>query len=1557
MNKSHAWLSQCYRFNALLNLWHRNEQPLTPFSGADGASEPVIKILHESFDRSSLSLELQAAVPNGAHSEDFSARRANLLRPLRHLLKGSILEIGAGSGSLTRFLGETGADVVAMDKDERRAAAAAARCAELSNVSIIVDDIGALPVGPQFDVVLLIDLMGAQRTSSGTVSDDPKADLMKQARSRLRPGGLLIVAVENQLGLGSIGEGGGSRTRESAAAAEDLLPEVSLTTFGRAELWLRLTDMGLPHQQWWFPLPDQRLPVSLLSDRVMARPVDLSGLIDAAARAERRGSAAIAGSIGRTWAPLLREGLWPDIATAFLVVSSDQALPDHDVLAVHYGAPRRQCFARELSFVWRKDHLAVQRRHLCPETPATEAGLLSQQLADEPFEIAPSWHAELEALAARPGWTLQDWTNWAKRWLDAVLASAAVSSQPPPGPRTTVSGTLLDAIPRNMIAGGEGSPRFFSQEWQMREPIELGFLVYHGLFTSLDALVSRAAPAPGVSLSKMGLFQSFVRSLGWSLTANDIRRYAEFESAIRAEVGDDDDRPLSKLHDPIVAENGLPALPLSAARKLRHEIVEARARAAQLADLLLTRNGEHQAALRHLAHIEQELWQEKQAVHDARQEIAVLVGAGDRLAWQLQRAYSRPLNPLRQGLQRSALRAILLLKPLLPSRRVRSFQHSLEKRKPTRFQREWEQVRLQAPAMQASEAAPDLDGNDIAAIESSGLFDATFYAGTASAHTMGMSPIAHYVNIGEASGLAPSADFDPVFYGSLYPTITERKLSHYVNFGRNEGRLAVPAARRMNFPAGSIDPSRPTVIVLVHEASRTGAPILAWNIVRVLRERANAVVLLQRTGVLEDAFEEAASAIVKLPAGFASYEAEYEALARAMIRHYQPDYVIANSVETRGLVPAFERNGVPVVALVHEFSTAYRPAGQLYGLFEQASQVVFPAQVVADAALTDHNRLVPRRYAVLPQGRSDVPPAATEAGMGTPQPDPRVLRRPSLPEHGDARLLPPRDGTLLVVGMGTITIRKGVDVFVSAAADVVRRRPDLAIQFAWAGEAFNFDQAYVDAVEQQIERSGLAGRFRFLGAFSDLGPLYERADVMILSSRLDPLPNVSIDSALHGIPVLCFENASGMAEILLQHAETRRLVVPYLNASAIADEVIGLATDPEWRARAAEAMRRIGESTFDMERYVDRIDTLARSALEVKRQQKRDFSVIKDAGVFNPTLYQAYDARQLGADDALEHYLLASSRAVPRGAPWSGHFLRRPMEGFNPLIYAAENEAFDEATGEDPLAHFVRTGAPLGPWTHQVITPTSDRATGGAAQQGDGAKLAIHGHFHYVDLVPEFLDRLGRNHRQADLLLTTTSDERRAEIEAILARAGRRDAVVVAVPNKGRDIGPLLSCFPREQIFSYDLIGHVHGKRSPHAANALGEVWRTFLWEHLIGGDFAMVDEIAAAFAANPKLGLVFPEDPSLSDWSDNRVIADDIAARMGIRLRTHFDFPIGTMFWARPAALAPLFDLALTWNDYPSEPLPIDGTLLHVLERMLPFAAEKAGYDYATTYVRDHRR
>jgi glycosyltransferase involved in cell wall biosynthesis len=746
------------------------------------------------------------------------------------------------------------------------------------------------------------------------------------------------------------------------------------------------------------------------------------------------------------------------------------------------------------------------------------------------------------------------------------------------------------------------------------------------------------------------------------------------------------------------------------------------------------------------------------------------------------------------------------------------------------------------------------------------------------------------------------------------------------------------AVDSLHLPKDRLLPGRETVIVAVHEATRSGAAILAWNIIGELRQRYNVIALLKRGGPIEQAISDISCGVVTLPESFTIDDAKVDALARRLVQHYSPKYLVANSVETRYFVPAFERAGVPAIALIHEFSSNIRPLGSLGHLLDSASEIVFSAQIVADSLLTDYPSLEARQFKILPQGVSRLPPNNVAVSQNEFT-------------KGDLTPIPNDDGSILVIGIGAINMRKGVEFFIAAAASVQRQKPSRRVTFCWVGKCYWSDQPYLDYLNEQIKRAGVEASFDFLGEFEDLEPLYSRADICFLSSRLDPLPNIAIDSAIRGIPVICFDQASGMAEILKASKETRDLVVPYLDAEAAARLIVEFADHPARLSDMSAAIRVVGRKHFDMGQYVEAIDRLGREAVRANEQVERDHQLIARSGLFNAQLNIGELASSMTTDAAIIRYLRLSRLISPRGRPRTGLLVRRPLEGFHPLIYASDNLAYDEAGFEDPVAHYIRTDFPVGRWRHEVIRPGANVRAGGSA-----LRVAVHGHFHYPDLLTDFIGRLRRNQTAVDLLLTTTSDDRAGTISEIISRLGVKHATIMVVPNRGRDVGALLTGLSQVALFGYEVIGHFHGKRSPHVDAAIGEAWRNALWENLIGGEHNMMDVVMNSFAADGTLGLVFAEDPNLADWDENRTIADGLAARMGLSLPlpNHFDFPVGTMFWARPQALRPLMDLGIGWDAYPDEPVAPDGTMLHALERLVPFAAEHAGYRYATTYLKE---
>ncbi len=395
--------------------------------------------------------------------------------------------------------------------------------------------------------------------------------------------------------------------------------------------------------------------------------------------------------------------------------------------------------------------------------------------------------------------------------------------------------------------------------------------------------------------------------------------------------------------------------------------------------------------------------------------------------------------------------------------------------------------------------------------------------------------------------------------------------------------LQVGAPRDFHRNAARFDPSRENIIITVHETSRTGAPILGWNIARILAARYNVFTVRLNNGALTCEFE-ALSAETHGP--FVGPDHTFLSVQQALqplFKKYKFRYAIVNSTESRIALRAFLLEKIPTLFLVHEFGSYVYPAADLHRAFDDATEIVFPAHIVAASSEQIYDKLRSRRINILPQGMSVIPP-----GVETPRPG------------ADERLRFLADkrtaGAFLVIGAGTVSFRKGVDLFVAAAAAIRRSKPQRKVHFVWVGHGYAplRDMGYSIYLKEQVERAGLQDDVTFFGEVSDMDPVYALADAFFLSSRLDPLPNVSIDAAMRGIPIVCFADASGIAELLVQEPQTAISVVGHLDTEEAAQLICRLASDATATAALGAATAQFAVRTFDMEAYAARLDALGR---------------------------------------------------------------------------------------------------------------------------------------------------------------------------------------------------------------------------------------------------------------------------------------------------------------------------------------------------------------------------
>ena len=161
-----------------------------------------------------------------------------------------------------------------------------------------------------------------------------------------------------------------------------------------------------------------------------------------------------------------------------------------------------------------------------------------------------------------------------------------------------------------------------------------------------------------------------------------------------------------------------------------------------------------------------------------------------------------------------------------------------------------------------------------------------------------------------------------------------------------------------------------------------------------------------------------------------------------------------------------------------------------------------------------------------------------------------------------------RDDEVLVMGVGRLAPQKNFGRFVEAVSLVHRMVPIRAVV---AGR----DDGCLASLEQQVKLLGLEGVIRFIGPVPDARELVCAADILVLSSDHEGMPNVVLEAMVAGVPCVC-TSVSGVSDLVQSGVNG---FIADLRADALADGIQHLARDEALRREMGErAGERIGRS-------------------------------------------------------------------------------------------------------------------------------------------------------------------------------------------------------------------------------------------------------------------------------------------------------------------------------------------------------------------------------------------
>lgn len=389
------------------------------------------------------------------------------------------------------------------------------------------------------------------------------------------------------------------------------------------------------------------------------------------------------------------------------------------------------------------------------------------------------------------------------------------------------------------------------------------------------------------------------------------------------------------------------------------------------------------------------------------------------------------------------------------------------------------------------------------------------------------------------------------------------------------------------------------IVVLTRDLSKTGAPILAYNIAEGLKRKGWDVVVLagrEGNGFLERKYEAAEIPVITLEGsegegfGYISLNekelSESEAkkhsfskkVARVLAKHgYRT--VIANTIVAGAYVELLKDYGMKIISLIHEMKTSiafygFVPDGK--HVEKYADYIVFPNSFVKE----DFRKLFPKTKGtclVRPQGV--------------------YLKRGKKTAEGSLKQLGLREDARIIMSSGSCELRKGVDLFISAATMFLNRHKEEEIHFVWTGDFHN--EELKCWMLDQVARSGHTDRIHFIPFIQEEGlyrTVLEHAEAFWGMSREDPFPSTILEAMDNRIPVVGFYGTGGI-QVMLE--EGRGILIENLDLERFVSQTERLLLDKELRDEILPKAKAYVEN-LDFDSYVDFLAELSEQEMRIK---------------------------------------------------------------------------------------------------------------------------------------------------------------------------------------------------------------------------------------------------------------------------------------------------------------------------------------------------------------------
>ena len=248
----------------------------------------------------------------------FSDIRHNILNWYDFDKDSSVLEIGAGCGAVTGLFCERCGKVTSVDLSKRRSMINAYRNRAYDNLEIIVGNFEDIEFTEKYDYISLIGVLEYSIYYIGT--DDPFNDMLRKVRALLKPQGKLLIAIENKYGLKYWLGACEDHTGRIFDGIEGYRDVDKVRTFSKDTLDRMLLDVGFCKNEFYYPMPDYKMPLRIYADDTLPTDDDIIGISPSYDR-----DRVTFMDEANVWKSVCDDNMFGFFANSFLIISHNDA--------------------------------------------------------------------------------------------------------------------------------------------------------------------------------------------------------------------------------------------------------------------------------------------------------------------------------------------------------------------------------------------------------------------------------------------------------------------------------------------------------------------------------------------------------------------------------------------------------------------------------------------------------------------------------------------------------------------------------------------------------------------------------------------------------------------------------------------------------------------------------------------------------------------------------------------------------------------------------------------------------------------------------------------------------------------------------------------------------------------------------------------------------------------------------------------------------------------------------------------------------------------------------